>query len=321
MTWVTWWRAKLPPNLLTLSSSSNVDPQHPTPATSQDVLSSALHRARRTSKMADTFASIGGVRAICVIVFISIALYNAAELLVLIILTFKRYRSLYFWALLLSSLLGVIPASIGSLLQFFNLATLWLTLVLENIGFYFMVPGQSVVLYSRLHLVSQNQRLLRFLRWLITINTIILIIPITVLNFGWSYHPTVSGWAHGFDAMERIQLTWFSAQEILISTIYILETIKMIRAAPGKNQRRSMTLYLLVLVNFIAIGMDVVLMTLEYLEFYLMQIIVKALVYSIKLKLEFAVLNMLVSISHVHLSSTPAGSSNSGAPWWISSSQ
>jgi hypothetical protein len=271
--------------------------------------------------MADSFASIGGVRAICVIVFTSIALYNAAELLVLILLTFKRYRGLYFWSLLLSSLLGVIPAAIGSLLEYFHLAPLWLTLLLENIGFYFMVPVQSVVLYSRLYLVSQNHGLLRFLRWLITINTIILIIPITILNFGSSYHPAVYGWSKGFDVMERIQLTWFSAQEIFISTIYILETIKMIRAAPGPNKHRSMTLYSLVLVNFVAIGMDIVLMTLEYLEFYLLQIIVKALVYSIKLKLEFAVLNMLVSISHVQLDSSPADSLDSGAPWWISSSQ
>jgi hypothetical protein len=271
--------------------------------------------------MADPFGSIGEARAFSAIVSISIALYNATELLVLVLLTFKRYRSLYFWSLLLSSLLGVIPASIGSLLQYFNLAPLWLTLVLENIGFYFMVPGQSVVLYSRLHLVSQNHALLRFLGWLITVNTIVLLIPITILNFGWSYHPTVSGWSQGFDVMERIQITWFSAQEILISTIYILETIRMIRAAPVPNKRRTLTLHLLVLVNFIAISMDIALMTLEYLQFYFLHIIVKALVYSIKLKLEFAVLNMLMSISHLHATSTRADSLDSGAPWWISSSQ
>ncbi|KAJ5610174.1 hypothetical protein N7510_006893 [Penicillium lagena] len=272
-------------------------------------------------KMVDSFASIGGRRGVSAIVFISIALYNATELLVLVLITFKHHRSLYFWALLLSSLLGVIPASIGSLLQYFNLAPLWLTLILENIGFYFMVPGQSVVLYSRLHLVSQNHALLRFLRWLITINTILLIVPITILNFGSSYHPTVSGWLQGFNAMERIQLTWFSAQEVFISTIYIVETIKMIRAAPEPNKRRTLTLYLLVMVNFVAIGMDVALMVLEYLDFYFLQIIVKALVYSIKLKLEFAVLNMLVSISHLRVNSRTEDDLDSGAPWWISSSQ
>ncbi|CAL5874028.1 uncharacterized protein PFLUO_LOCUS8314 [Penicillium psychrofluorescens] len=271
--------------------------------------------------MAHPFASIGGARAISAIVFISIALYNATELLVLILLTFKHYRGLYFWALLFSSILGVIPASIGVLLQYFNLAPLWLTLVLETIGFYFMVPGQSVVLYSRLHLVSQSHALLRFLRWLITVNTIILIIPVTILNFGWSYHPTVSGWSQGFDAIERIQITWFSAQEILISTIYILETIRRIRGAPGPNKRRTLTLYLLVLVNLIAITMDIALITLEYLQFYFLQLIVKALVYSIKLKLEFAVLNMLMSISHLHVNSTPSDTLDSGSPWWISSSQ
>jgi hypothetical protein len=116
------------------------------------------------------------------IVFTSIALYNAIELFILLFLTFQNYRGLYFWTLFLSVVLGVIPHAIGFLLEFFALAPLWFSLTLATIGFYVMVPGQSVVLYSRLHLVCQSHKVLRFVLWLIIIDAVILLIPTTVLT-------------------------------------------------------------------------------------------------------------------------------------------
>jgi hypothetical protein len=130
--------------------------------------------------------SIGQNRAIgvAVTIFTSIALYNALELSVLIPLS-----SLYFWSLSTSTVLGVIPTCLGTLFQYFALAPLWLSLLLQNIGFICMVPTQSVVLYSRLHLITTNRRLLRFLKWLIIIDTTILLIPTVTLNFGSEYFP------------------------------------------------------------------------------------------------------------------------------------
>jgi hypothetical protein len=233
---------------------------------------------------------------ISAIVFISIALYNSLELLILILLGFKRHRSLYFWALLTSNILGVIPTSIGTLLQYFNLAPIWLTFTLAIIGFYFMVPGQSIVLYSRLHLVSQNYKLLRFIRYLIIIDTIILLILTTVLNAGWAFIKTPA-WIQGYDVIEKVQLSWFCAQETFISTIYIRETAKLIRTSPEGDKRRIKILYELVAINLAAIIMDISLLILEYVGLYFTQVILKAMVYSIKLKLEFAVLGMLISIA------------------------
>lgn len=42
-------------------------------------------------------------------VLISIALYNAIELTILIFMTFHHYRGLYFWSILLSNLIGIVP--------------------------------------------------------------------------------------------------------------------------------------------------------------------------------------------------------------------
>ncbi|RMJ25227.1 hypothetical protein PHISP_03885 [Aspergillus sp. HF37] len=234
------------------------------------------------------------------IVFVSIALYNAFELVLLIPLSFRRYRSLYFWALLTSTVLGVIPMALGPTLQLFELAPLWLVMVLSNVGFVAMVPNQSVVLYSRLHLVSQRELILVFVRWLIFFSLLAIVIPTIVLNVGSSYTPQSSEWVRGYNAIERIQLTWFSVQEGLISSVYIWETVRMIKLSPEEDKRRRMVLYELFAINVTAIIMDLSLVILEYLGFYFAQIILKATLYSIKLKMEFAVLGMLVWIVRSH---------------------
>ncbi|KAJ5095035.1 hypothetical protein N7532_007326 [Penicillium argentinense] len=235
---------------------------------------------------------------ISIVVFVTIALYNSIELMILIPVSFHRYRSLYFWSLLTSASIGVIPSTIGPTLQYFSIAPLWLAMVLSNVGFIMMIPNQSVVLYSRLHLVSQNTNLLRCVRWLIVFSVFAVVIPTTTLNVGASYLPNSRPWTVGFEVIERMQLTWFAAQESFISSIYIIDTIRMIRLSPDSDKRRHKILYELLAINIVAIMMDLTLVILEYVGFYFTQIILKATVYSIKLKLEFAVLGMLVSIVH-----------------------
>lgn len=232
---------------------------------------------------------------ILMIVFSSIALYNAAELIILVFMTFQSYRGLYFWTLLISTTLGVIPHTIGFLFEFFELAPLWLALTISTIGFYCMVPGQSVVLYSRLHLVVQNHRLLRFVLWLIIIDAIILLIPTTVLTFSTAYVRTIPI-IIGYNVMERLQLAWFCTQEFIISGIYIKETVKLLRMMPDKDRRRTRIMYELLAINFVIILLDVALLLVEYIGFYSLQTTLKSMVYSIKLKLEFGVLGKLVAL-------------------------
>ncbi|KFY76149.1 hypothetical protein V499_04079 [Pseudogymnoascus sp. VKM F-103] len=238
-------------------------------------------------------------------VLISIALYNAIELTILIFMTFHHYRGLYFWSILLSNLIGIIPSTIGALLHFFAIGPLWLSLTLSNIGFYFMIPGQSVVLYSRLHLVCHNQRILRSVLWLIVIDTIILVIPTTTLTFGSAFVRT-DPWNNGYNIMERVQVTWFCGQEFLISSLYIWETVKLLRLNTENRRYRENIMYELLAINLIIIMMDVALLAVEYLNFYYIQVTLKSTVYSIKLKLEFAVLGRLVSITNIH-QPQPAG--------------
>ncbi|KAE8322655.1 hypothetical protein BDV39DRAFT_152752 [Aspergillus sergii] len=240
---------------------------------------------------------------ILMVVFSSIALYNAIELIILIFLVFHQYAGLYFWAMLLSNVLGVIPHAVGFLLEFFAKGPLWFAVTLATIGFYFMVPGQSIVLYSRLHLVVQNLKVLRQVRYMIIFNTIVLLIPTTILTYTTIYVRT-EPIIRGYNVMERMQLAWFCAQEILISCLYIWETINLLRLRPDKDPGRRKIMYELITINVIIVLLDVALLVLEYVGFYALQTTLKAAVYSVKLKLEFAVLRKLVLLVNTRPSDT-----------------
>lgn len=231
--------------------------------------------------------------------FIGISWYNSLELVILIFVTFSRYNGLYFWSLLLSSVLGVIPYSLGFLLKFFQLTTaLPISITLLTFGWYFMVTGQSIVLYSRLHLVLRNTTALRRVLWMIIFNAFVLHIPTTALTVGSNFDSSNQAFTQGYNVMEKIQMTGFCIQEFIISGLYIWEAIKLLRMSPDNGKRRIM--YQLLVINLIIIVMDLALLSIEYADYYVIETTLKAAVYSIKLKLEFAVLGKLVHVVNSH---------------------
>lgn len=225
-------------------------------------------------------------------VFISIAWYNAFELNILIFATFQRYRGLYFWSLVVAAW-GVVFYGIGFMFKFFQVIDKsMINVVFITIGWWCMVTGQSVVLYSRLHLILLNEKLLRRILWMIVIDAIILHIPTTVLTFGSNSNTDTSAFVRGYNVMEKIQMTGFCMQEFIISGIYLWECAKFLRTDDQPKSRK--TLYELFYINMIIILMDLSLLGLEYANLYILEIVIKGAVYSVKLKLEFAILGKLV---------------------------
>jgi uncharacterized membrane protein YesL len=53
-----------------------------------------------------------------------------------------------------------------------------------TIGWYAMVTGQSLVLYSRLHLVVRDTEKIKWVLWMIIIDVFLFHFPTTVLTFG-----------------------------------------------------------------------------------------------------------------------------------------
>jgi hypothetical protein len=97
--------------------------------------------------------------------------------------------------------------------------------------------------------------------------------------------------------MEKIQLTGLCIQEFIISGLYLYATKQILQPGEAFQKKRFRRVMLkLVYVNVLVILMDITLLCLEYANLYDIQITFKSTVYSIKLRLEFAILNQLRSI-------------------------
>lgn len=150
---------------------------------------------------------------------IALTLYNAIELLALIFATFKRWSGLYFWSLLVASF-GLILYGIGSLISFFELTSNFAGIIITSIGWCCMVTGQSIVLYSRLHLVLLNRKVLRCVLWMIIINAIIFHIPTTVMRFGSIYSSKRQEFNTVYSVYEKIQITGFVSSFLSLSYFF-----------------------------------------------------------------------------------------------------
>jgi len=173
--------------------------------------------------------------------FTAVAWYNALELNVQVFLTFKRHRGLYFWSLIISSW-GCVLHALGFLLKFFQLSGKhdpYLAVTIITIGWYAMVTGQAVVLYSRLHLVVREQKMLRGVLAMIIVDAFCFHIPTTVLTFG-SNSKYAFRYTASFNVFERLQMTAFCIQEFIISGIYVYSTIRLLRPVYHGRTRKVM---------------------------------------------------------------------------------
>ena len=157
-----------------------------------------------------------------------------------------------------------------------------------------MVTGQSVVLYSRLHLVLRNPKVLRAVLWMIVVDAVVFHVSTTVVLFGSSYGDDQNGFNGAWTVIEKVQMTAFCIQEFIISGVYVYETAKVLKIVSGGHTRRTM--WELFIINVLIIVLDIALLVVEYLNLRVYEQSFKGVVYSIKLKLEFAILGKLVDI-------------------------
>ena len=114
--------------------------------------------------------------------FSGIAWYIGVELNFSLFILFKQWRGLYFWSCALESW-GVILQPLFIILADFGLWTdLKASIVMIYLTVYLLVVPQSWVLFSRLHLLTQNTTLLRYIRALLLFTSIVLPLPTIVLG-------------------------------------------------------------------------------------------------------------------------------------------
>ncbi|CAI7611527.1 unnamed protein product [Penicillium viridicatum] len=225
------------------------------------------------------------ISIIQIVSMFSIGTYNALETGIVTFDTFKRYRGLYFWSMQFASW-GILLHAIPAMARFVSQASNLPTSIPFMIGWYAMVTGQAVVLYSRLHLIISDMRKVRWVLWMIIINACILHIPMTVLFFGLNRGD--ARFARPAAIFDRIQSTGFCIQDFVICGIYIYEAIIItIRGRDGRN-----AIIHLFCINILVVILNISLLLTEYKLHYI-QVSFKTVVYSIKLKLELSVLNRL----------------------------
>lgn len=261
--------------------------------------------------------SSGGLNyTLPIVVFLAIALYNVIELSILIFTSFRNRHGLYFWSFCVATF-GIVPYSLGFLLKGLGINTqdavfVYVTMIV--IGWSCLVTGQSVVLYSRLHLVDRNPTRLRCVLVMIIANGIMCHITIAVLIFG-SNSSASDRFLLAYSIAEKVQVSVFFVQECIISGLYIAATIRFFRHStfhPTSTRRR--TLYHLIGINVIVILLDITILGLEYTGLYEVQTAYKAFVYTIKLKLEFGVLNKLMDLTRMRSVSNTSGAAMQETP-------
>ena len=226
----------------------------------------------------------------------AIALYNVAELCFIIAVTFKRRSGLYFWSFVVATA-GIAIYMLGFILKFFTSVELpMLSITLIVVGWWGMVTGQSVILYSRLHLVLRNLKKLRWVLVMIVTNVIIGHVPTTVLIYG-SNSSNPGPFLAPYSFYEKVQITLFFLQESIISGLYIYSTYKILKPAGNikeKELRQAMTH--LIWMNAVVVLFDITLLATEYSGHYEVQVMYKGALYSVKLKIEFQILNHLMEL-------------------------
>ncbi|KAK2067056.1 hypothetical protein P8C59_000823 [Phyllachora maydis] len=224
----------------------------------------------------------------------AVAIYNAVELVAIILCTFRRRAGLYFWSMMVSTL-GVALNTSAFIINDFGLSPhTILPAFMIILGWIPMTTGQAFVLYSRLHLLYLDTRSLRIVLVMIIITAVLGHLPTAIFIFG-SYSSKPDRWIVLYSIYERVEVTLFFLQEMVLSGIYLWKcfqfwhTQRMRETSGVRNIIQH-----LVAVNLLVVALDVTVLYLEYSGHYIIQTSYKACVYSVKLKVEISILNRLV---------------------------
>lgn len=130
---------------------------------------------------------------------------------------------------------------------------------------------------------------------MIITNAIICHIPVIVILSG-ANSSNSEPFIEPYAIYERIQVSIFFVQEVIISGIYVQQTMKMLRSQGRVRASAKKVMTHLIMVNVLIVILDISMLAFEFAGLYSFQVSYKAAVYSVKLKMEFAILNRLVDM-------------------------
>jgi len=235
--------------------------------------------------------------ALIVICFLALAVWNAIEVFISIFRRFRRYRGVYFYSLIAASV-GIPIHAIGYFLRFYDVSrSVPLQTILTCGGGMLMITGQSIVLWSRLHLISPGKKD-RWLLYMILTACVVVQGGATVLSTGAAMDRATPTFLDIYEKWELFQVTWFAFQECLISGIYIYRTLGLMRSSSAFRSADTKRLFIhLMAVNVLIIAFDMTVVSFQFANLFYLQTSWKNFAYAVKLKLEFGILQQLVDFT------------------------
>jgi hypothetical protein len=187
--------------------------------------------------------------------------------------------------------------------------------ILAQTGWVAMVSGFSIVLYSRLNLILESQTIRRRVLAMIVLNGFIFHTAMITLSLGsialrHSKPSAVLAWHRVFQPFERIQIIVFSAQETLLSFFYVRAAYQYLRSRFVQRGKTRKAMCLLLGVQVVIVLVDIALIVIDFANFLELKLFIHSFVYSIKLELEFVVLNQLVELSQMGVPGLPSFSNS-----------
>jgi hypothetical protein len=244
--------------------------------------------------------------------FAAVAIWSTVPLTLRLLTTLKRRSGVYFWSLIVTSW-GLSVRQIGFLTQFLVPRCPWiLSLILAQGGWVAMVTGFSVVLYSRLNIILETRGTRELVLAMIVFNGVIWHIAMVTISSGIAverntgHADRVAAWQRILGPLERVQIVMFSVQEITISFFYVRAAYQYLKsrfAQPGKTRS---AMCLLLLVQIVIIAVDIALIVIDFAGYLQLKLFIHSFVYSVKLELEFVVLNQLVELSRLGVPGVPS---------------
>ena len=226
-----------------------------------------------------------------------IAFYLIIEVNVTVFRFFKKRAGLYFWSILIASW-GTCLHTISFIIQWWVPGSSWvLCAALGEFGWSFMVTAQSLVLYSRLHLVIRNHNILRGVLIMIITTSIAVEVPNWVTSwFAYDTKLNVTElWTPRDNIMLRISQLVLFLQEATLSVLYIWGTVKILAPNDRIDVRRIK--WDLVAINSFIIATDLVNVILTYADEHYAKEPIQNFSYAFKLRTEFVILNQLMAVT------------------------
>lgn len=183
------------------------------------------------------------------------------------------------------------------MLQFIPNPTPWYaSLTISQVGWIFMVSGFATVLWSRLGFIMENDKLRKYLLWMIIFNGVVWHTCMTTISAAVNAYrrdkspagqAALEAWTRPQKVCERIQIVFFCGQEILISSLYILAAYRYLRSRACHETHRKKVkdiMFLLLGTQFVVIVIDLALILIDFLGYLRLKGFIHSFIYCVKLE-------------------------------------